>query len=176
MGMERLTMPLWDEYYHSPAERGRAVREHLEQAVTILAWIAQIDAFQHWVYLNPKHTHDERNAHWLHLDARFGPSVDWSGLADARAWQWQRQLHLFLHPFYYIEYGIAQLGALGLWLHALEKGAASALERYKRALSIGGARPLPELFEAAGLPFDFGDATVARLVGAVERELERVQE
>lgn len=176
MGMEMLTMPLWDEYYHSPAERARAVREHLEKSVEVLAWIAQIDAFQHWVYLNPKHTHDERNAHWLHLDARFGPSVDWSGLSDARAWQWQRQLHLFLHPFYYIEYGIAQLGALGLWLHALEKGAASAMERYKRALSIGGARPLPELFEAAGLPFDFGDATVARLVGAVERELEKVSD
>ncbi len=176
MGMEMLTMPLWDEYYHSPSERSRAVREHLERSVEILAWIAQIDAFQHWVYLNPKHTHDERNAHWLHLDARFGPSVDWAGLPEARAWQWHRQLHLFLHPFYYIEYGIAQLGALGLWLHSLEKGQASALERYKRAMKMGGSRPLPELFEAAGLPFDFGDATIARLVGAVEREMGKVSD
>ena len=77
-------------------------------------------------------------------------------------------------PFYYIEYGIAQLGSLGIWLHSLEHGTPSALERYKRGLSIGGARPLPELFEAAGVPFDFGPARVAELVGAVERELEKL--
>ncbi|MBL8746034.1 MAG: M3 family oligoendopeptidase [Phycisphaerae bacterium] len=176
MSMQILTMPLWDEYYRSPSDRGRAAKAHYERVITILAWIAQMDAFQHWIYLNPKHTHDERNAHWLHLDARFGPPIDWSGLADARAWQWQRQLHLFLHPFYFIEYGIAQLGALGLWLHSLEKGTASALERYKRAMRLGGSRPLPELFEAAGLPFDFGEATVSRLIGAVETEMAKVQD
>lgn len=176
MSMESLTMPYWDEFYSSPADRGRAMREQMERIVTVLAWIAQIDAFQHWLYLNPRHTHDERNAHWLHLDARFGHSLDWSGLADERAWLWQRQLHLFVHPFYYIEYGIAQLGALGLWLHSLEKGQASALERYKRAMTLGGSRPLPELFDAAGLPFDFGDATIARLIGAVEREMEKAGE
>ncbi len=176
MGMEMLTMPMWDEYYPDPAHRARAVREHIENSVTILAWIAQIDAFQHWVHLNPKHTREERNAHWVHLDARFGPDVDWTGLDDARAWQWHRQLHLFVHPFYYIEYGIAQLGALGLWLHALEKGPASALERYKSSLRLGGSRPLPELFAAAGLPFDFGEATVARLVAAAERELNKLDD
>lgn len=176
MSMETLTMPYWDEYYSSPADRARARREQLERVVTILPWIAQIDAFQHWIYLNPGHTHDERNAHWLHLDARFGSPIDWSGLDEARAWLWQRQLHLFVHPFYYIEYGIAQLGALGLWLHSLEKGQAAALERYKRSMALGGSRPLPELFDAAGLPFDFGDATIARLMAAVDREMESTGE
>lgn len=175
MSMELLTIPFWDEYYPGPAERGRAARERLESSLTILAWIAQIDAFQHWIYTRPAHTREQRDAFWLSLDARFGPAVDWSGLEEPRAAHWQRQLHLFIHPFYYIEYGIAQLGALGLWLHSIEHGAASALERYKRSLSLGGSRPLPDLFAAAGLPFDFGDATVGRLVSAVEKELARLE-
>lgn len=176
MSMELLTIPYWDEYYPGPAERARAIRERLESSLTILAWIAQIDAFQHWVYTHPDHTHAERNEHWLALDQRFGPRADWSGLEDARRWQWQRQLHLFVHPFYYIEYGIAQLGALGLWLLSLEQGAATAMERYRRSMSLGGSKPLPELFDAAGLRFDFGDKTIARLVGAVERELAKMPE
>ena len=102
--------------------------------------------------------------------------MDWSGLDDARTFVWQRQGHLFGHPFYYIEYGIAQLGALGLWLKSLEEGEDAALEAYRRGLSLGGSRPLPELFAASDLPFDFGDATVARLVERVETELEKLPE
>lgn len=172
MSMELLTMPAWDAFYPDDRDRARAVREQLaEHSLALLAWIAQIDAFQHWVYTHPKHGREERYAKWVELDGRFGRSVDWTGLEDARAAQWHRQLHLFIHPFYYIEYGIARLGSLGLWLHSLERGQASAIERYKKAMTLGGSRPLPELFQTAGLPFDFGEGTVARLVDAVRGEL-----
>lgn len=177
MSMELLTMPALGEYYPGQAEAARARREQIEgHSLTILPWIAQIDAFQHWVYTNPGHAPSARLAQWVALDERFGGGIDWSGLGDERTWQWHRQLHLFLHPFYYIEYGIAQLGALGLWLHALEHGPASALSLYKKALSLGGSRPLPELFAAAGLPFDFGPATIERIARAAERELAKLPE
>ena len=174
MSMELLTMPHWQAYYPDETQRQRARREQLEGAVSILPWIATIDAFQHWVYTNPTHTREQRNAYWLTLDERFGAAVSWDGLDPHREYQWQKQGHLFGNPFYYIEYGIAQLGALGLWLMSLENGTAAALAAYKRALSLGGSRPLPELFAAAGLPFDFGDAIVGRIVRAVERELENM--
>lgn len=176
MSMELLTMPYWDAFYSDPESLARAQRKQLEGSVTLLAWIATIDAFQHWLYANPTHTRAERTAQWLELDARFGHAVDWSGIDNARAAQWQRQGHLFGSPFYYIEYGIAQLGALGLWLHSLEHGEASAIDRYLAALRLGGSRPLPELFAAAGLPFDFGKATIARLADRVSQELAKLPE
>jgi len=177
MSMELLSMPWWNVFYPSPEDCRRAVREHIERSVSYLTWMATIDAFQQWVYTNPRHSRTERRTFWLGLDARFGANLNWDGddlLRDARAWQWQRQIHLFSNPFYYIEYAIAQLGALGLWMHAVEHGHASALARYRRALSLGGSRPLPELFHAAGLPFDFGSDHVGAIVRAVERELEKL--
>lgn len=176
MSMELLSMPELDEYYADPAHVARAVREQLEGSVGILAWIAQIDAFQHWVYEHPGHTREERRAAWLALDARFGRGVSWEGLEAFRSRVWHRQSHLFGVPFYYIEYGIAQLGALGLWLHSLRHGRAEALRLYRGALSLGGSRPLPELFRAAGQPFDFGAARVAEIVAAVEGELAKLAE
>lgn len=179
MSMELLSMPYWDAYYADPEDLARARRQQLEGSLALLPWIATIDAFQHWVYSNPAHTRAQRAQAWLALEARFGHQgyrVDWSGLEAHRATVWQRQSHLFGHPFYYVEYGIAQLGALGLWLTSLEQGEDAALEAYRRALSLGGSRPLPELFAAAGLPFDFGDATVARLVERVEKELAKLPE
>lgn len=174
MSMELLTMPEWDEFYPDPSHLARAKREQLEGSIGILAWIAQIDAFQHWIYENPGHGRDERRAQWLRLDARFGRAVDWSGLESIRGHVWQRQSHLFGVPFYYIEYGIAELGALGLWLHSLQHGRPAALALYRKALSLGGSRPLPELFAAAGQPFDFGPARVAEIVGAAEAELAKL--
>ncbi|HBS29431.1 MAG TPA: M3 family oligoendopeptidase [Phycisphaerales bacterium] len=177
MSMEMLSMPQWGEYYPDARDRARAEREQLaEHGLVSLAWIAQIDAFQHWLYTHPGHTRAARSDAWLALDERFGRRIAWDGLEEARAHQWHRQLHLFLHPFYYIEYAIARLGALGLWLHSLERGQASALERYKRALTLGGSRPLPELFEAAGLPLNFDEQTVGRLIDALRRELARAGE
>ncbi len=176
MSMELLTMPHWGEFYPEEGDLQRARRRQLEGTISMLPWIATIDAFQHWLYTHPGHTREERAAAWVGLDERFGAGVDWTGLEDARRWMWQRQGHLFGVPFYYIEYGIAQLGALGVWLNSLEQGVDRALDAYKGALRLGGSRPLPELFEAAGVPFDFGEGRVGELVSAAERELEGIPE
>jgi oligoendopeptidase F len=163
-------------FYDKDEDLKRARREHLEDSVSILAWIATIDAFQHWLYANPSHTHQQRDAHWLELDARFGHAVSWQGLEAARQSAWQRQGHLFSHPMYYIEYGIAQLGALGLWLKSKKEGERAAVDAYVKALTLGGSRPLPDLFEAAGLKFEFGEGPVAGVVEAVEKELVAIGE
>ncbi|GJQ30753.1 MAG: oligoendopeptidase F [Phycisphaerae bacterium] len=183
MSMELLTMRHWgpsgdgrEGFYPNEEDFRRACRDQLKHSVLLLPWIATIDAFQHWVYTHPGHTRAARTAQWLAIDDRFGSSVSWAGLEDVRASLWHRQMHLFDHPLYYIEYGIAQLGALQLWLHALEAGEASAVERYMRALRLGGSRPLPALFEAAGLTFDFGPETVRRLADRVRAELAKIPE
>jgi oligoendopeptidase F len=174
MSMELLTHPFLDEYY-APADAARATRWHLEQLAIMLPWIATIDQFQQWVYTTPGHTRDQRHAKWLELNQRFGPAVDWSGLEPLLRTQWHRQLHLFGSPFYYIEYGIAQLGALQLWL-AFLKDRAGAIAAYKRALTLGGSRPLPELFREAGLTFEFGEGMIRTLWDAVEKELAHLPE
>lgn len=178
MSMELLTMRHMGPgaFYDSEEDFARSMRDQLKRSVTILPWIAQIDAFQHWVYDHPGHTRAERAAAWLGLEERFGGLADWTGLDAVRASLWHRQLHLFTHPLYYVEYGIAQLGALQLWLHSLEAGEASAVERYTRALALGGSRPLPDLFAAAGLAFDFGPQIVKRLADRVTEELAKVPE
>ncbi|HYE60912.1 MAG TPA: M3 family oligoendopeptidase [Phycisphaerales bacterium] len=176
MSMELLSMPHWRSFYASDEDWARAAREQLKHSLLLLPWIAQIDAFQLWVYGNPKHTREERATFWLGLDERFGSRIDWTGLEKYRRWIWQRQLHLFSHPFYYIEYGIARLGALQLWLHSLEKGEKSAVELYIKGLSLGGSRPLPELFRASGLTFDFGPDAVKRIAERVRVELDKLPE
>ncbi len=170
MTMELLGHPFLDEFYDE-AGAARARRRHLEDLAVLLPWIAIIDAFQHWIYTNPGHSRQERTAFWEELDRRFGPAVSWSGLEHFRAASWQRQGHLFGVPFYYIEYGIAQLGALQLWLQSRREPAA-AIENYQRALALGGSRPLPELFKAAGLRFEFGPQLMQRLMDEVQKELE----
>lgn len=145
------------------------MREHLVDTVKLLAWVATIDAFQHWVYTHPGHSHKERREFWFKLKKRFGGRESYEGLEDMWESRWQRQLHLYLVPFYYIEYGIAMLGALGIWTRYREdrKG---AIESYRRSLSLGGSRPLPELFKTAGVPFDFGPGAVepyARELGSI---------
>lgn len=176
MSMELLTLPHLASYYPDPDELARARRQQLQRATTLLPWIAQVDAFQFWVYANHGHTRDQRTKAWLDLDSRLGADVDWSGIEPVRESLWHRQLHIFGHPFYYIEYGIAQLGAMQLWLLSLEKGPSVATDSYIRALSLGGSKPLPELFQAAGLEFDFGPSTVKRLVDRVEAELDKLPE
>jgi len=171
MSMELLTFPVLDEFY-SEADADRARRGLLENLATMLPWIAQIDAFQHWIYTHPGHSRSDRSAEWLRLTQRFGSSVDYTGFEETLRTSWQRQLHLFGVPFYYIEYGIAQLGALQLWLRS-RRDSASALAGYKKALSLGGSRPLPALFEAAGLRFDFGPEMMRELQREVEQELSR---
>ncbi len=156
--------------FYNAEDAARAKRKHLESIIKILPWIAQIDAFQHWIYAHPEHSRDDRTARWLELDGAFGAAIDWSGHRENRESLWQRQLHLFVHPFYYIEYGIAQLGALQLWLR-FKENKQEALSDYRSALVLGGSRPLPELFEAAGARFDFSAETIKPLVDAVQEEL-----
>jgi oligoendopeptidase F len=172
MSMELLANEFIEAFYND-ADSGRARRDHLEGIIEIFPWIATVDAFQHWIYTNPGHTREQRTAAWLQLMERFGGDVDWSGLSDARANLWHRQLHIFLHPFYYIEYGIAQLGALQVWANS-RRDRAAALRDYQRALKLGGSRPLPELFQAAGCRFDFSAATVKPLVELIRSELEKL--
>jgi oligoendopeptidase F len=136
----------------------------------VFPWIATVDAFQHWIYTHPSHTREERRAAWLALMDRFGGDVDWSGFEDTRANLWHRQLHIFLHPFYYIEYGIAQLGALQVWANS-KQNKQKALGDYKKSLALGGSRPLPELFSAAGCQFEFSARTIQPLAKVLKDEL-----
>ena len=170
MSMELLAQPYLDEFYDDAAQ-ARAKRSHLEALSKLIPWTATVDAFQHWIYTNPEHSRDERTAKWIELDERFGSAVDWSGLESFRESTWHRQLHIFEVPFYYIEYGIAQLGALQLWL-ASQRDEAAAIASYMSAMTLGGSRPLPDLFAAAGLNFDFSATTVRTLMDAVQRELD----
>ena len=163
MSMELMSQPQWSEFYGDEDAR-RAKLEDLEKIVCFLPWMATIDAFQHWVYANPRHTHEERSEHWLELRRRFGPKTDWSGFNELKETSWQSQLHLFQVPFYYIEYGIAQLGAIQLWQHH-RRDSKDGLARYARAMKLGNTKPLPELFEAAGLDLGFDEGHVASLIG-----------
>jgi oligoendopeptidase F len=172
MGMEMMALDALDRFYTGEMAR-RSRRRHFEQVLLLLPWVAQIDAFQHWLCTHPGHSREERRAAWLALDERFGGEIDWTGHEHWRGVSWQRQLHLFQVPLYYIEYGIAQLGALQLW-RSHRANAERAVEQYRRALALGGSRPLPELFETAGLRFDFSAATMAPLVEAVRDELSRL--
>jgi oligoendopeptidase F len=172
MSMELLGNEFIEEFY-SETDANRARRTHLEGIVGILGWIATVDAFQHWIYTHPGHTRAERAAAWLALTDRFGGDVDWSGYEEARAHLWQRQLHIFIHPFYYIEYGIAQLGALQVWANS-KRDKAKALNDYKKSLALGGSRPLPELFKAAGCRFEFDGETIRPLMRLVREELARL--
>jgi oligoendopeptidase F len=163
------------EMFYPKADADRSYRQLLEGIVLILPWIATVDAFQHWVYDHPGHTREERRAAWTAILDRFGGIVDWSGLEEARGSSWHRQLHIFLYPFYYIEYGIAQLGALQVWCNAMADRK-KAVEAYRRGLALGGSRPLPELFAGAGIRFDFREETLGPLMDAIREELKNVGE
>ena len=172
MTMELLGNEFLEEFY-SGADANRARRTHLEGILGIFPWIATVDAFQHWIYTHPGHTRAARAVAWLELMDRFGGDVDWSGYDKSRAYSWHRQLHIFLHPFYYIEYGIAQLGALQVWANS-KRDKAKALRDYKSSLALGGSRPLPELFKAAGSPFDFSAGAIRPLVELTRSELAKL--
>ncbi len=170
MAMELLGARDLGEFYET-GDADRSYRQLLEGIVLILPWIATVDAFQHWVYTHSGHTRADRRAAWEALLDRFGGIVDWTGHEPARASSWHRQLHIFLYPFYYIEYGIAQLGALGVWRRSLTDRS-GAVAAYRRALSLGGSRPLPALFQAAGIPFEFHRSTITPLMEALRTELD----
>jgi oligoendopeptidase F len=173
MSMELMSQPQWGVFY-SDEEARRAKLDDLEKIVCFLPWMATIDAFQHWVYANPEHTREDRSEHWLELRKRFGPRIDWSGFEELKKISWQGQLHLFQVPFYYIEYGIAQLGALQMWQHH-RRDAADGLARYARAMRLGNTKPLPELFEAAGLNLGFDEEHIASLIGELGEAMAEIR-
>jgi len=173
MSMELFTMDHWDLFFENKNDLARARQHQLQRVITIFPWIATIDKFQHWIYENPRHQPEERKRKWMEILGEFSShSVDWTGLQEFREIGWQKQLHLFEVPFYYIEYGIAQLGALGLWMQ-YKRNKDKALQNYIQSLSLGGTRTLPELYSAAGLKFGFAKDQIKQLMDFVGEEMEK---
>jgi oligoendopeptidase F len=170
MSMELLTMNQWSEFY-SGDDLQRAKREHLEDIIKMMPWIAQVDEFQHWLYENPEHSVQERCEKWCQLSSEYGTGLtDWTGFEDLFETGWQRQLHIFEVPFYYIEYGIAQLGALGVWKN-YQSDSEKAIQDYKNALQLGYTRSIPEIYKTANVSFDFSEKHISQLMKFVEEQL-----
>jgi oligoendopeptidase F len=174
MSMELFSMDHWQVFFSTKEELTRAKEQQLERVITLFPWIATIDKFQHWIYSNPEHSEEERNNKWFAILEEFSsPVIDFTGLDEYRRYAWQRQLHLYEVPFYYIEYGIAQLGAIGLW-QQYKESSGMAINNYINALSLGGTQTLPELFKAAGLQFDLSPAQISKLMLFVKNELDNL--
>jgi oligoendopeptidase F len=171
MAMELFSMEYWEVFFSNKKDLARAKSKELEKVITIFPWIATIDKFQHWIYENPSHTETERTEKWVEILNEFSSSeIDFSGLEEYRKVNWQRQLHLYEVPFYYIEYGIAQLGAIGLWKQ-FKEDKEKALDNYVQALSKGGTLTLPDLYSTAGLQFNFAPAYIKELMEFVKDEM-----
>lgn len=171
MSMELISYEGQDEFYPSPEDFNRAKEEHLEGIIKILPWIATIDKFQHWIYTHPNHSKEERKTYWLELSREFGTGViDWSGLEDILAYTWQKQLHLYEVPFYYIEYGMAQLGALAVWRNYIQNKE-KAVKQYKEALSLGYTKSIGDIYRTAGIEFNFSAPYIRELMAFVKTQL-----
>jgi oligoendopeptidase F len=174
MSMELFTMDYWDSFFDDAQDLKRAKIHQLERVITLFPWIAVIDKFQHWIYSHPNHTNEERTSAWMDILSEFHDGVvDFTGLDQFRMNAWQRQLHLFEVPFYYIEYGIAQLGAIGMWMQ-FKENKEQALQNYCESLQLGGTKTLPELYKTAGLSFDFSPEKIKVLMDFVKAELEKI--
>ena len=173
MSMELISMDNWDVFFDNEADLKRAKRDQLIDILGTLPWVATIDKFQHWIYTHKNHTVEERNNYWLELTEEFSSGeVDWTGAEKFKASQWQRQLHLYEVPFYYIEYGMAQLGAVALWRN-YKKDPKKTIQRYKNALSLGYTKSIGEIYEAAGIKFDFSNEYVQELSHFIYEELQQ---
>ncbi|MDI9881497.1 M3 family oligoendopeptidase [Flectobacillus longus] len=171
MSMELITMDYWHVYFDNEEELRRAKIQHLEDILSTLPWVATVDKFQHWIYENPTHTTEERTQAWLRIYEQFTDSItDWSGLETFKSSMWHRQLHIFELPFYYIEYGIAQLGAIGVWKNYKENPQ-KGLEGYLNALKLGYTKPMASVYNAANIPFDFSKEHIASLMTFLQGEL-----
>lgn len=174
MSMELISMDHWDVFFTDEAELKRAKREHLEDIIETLPWVATIDQYQHGLYLNPGHTVEDRRTEWNKIFDKFADTAtDWSSLQPAKDYLWQKQLHLYEVPFYYIEYGMAQLGAIAVWRN-FRNDPNKGLQGYQNALKLGYLRSIPEIYKAAGIKFDFSREYINELMKFVREELKRI--
>ena len=173
MAMELLSMDHWDVFYDDAADLKRAKLEQLEKALETLPWVASIDKFQHWIYTN-EHTAKQRKEKWLSISDGLGNQIiDWKGNENVHANLWQKQLHLYEVPFYYIEYGMAQLGAIAMWRSYKQLGE-QGLDNYMDALKLGYTKTIGEIYETAGIKFDFSASYVKELADFIKEELEKL--
>jgi oligoendopeptidase F len=174
MAMELFSMNHWEAFFDNAEDLKRAKEHQLERTITIFPWIAIIDKFQHWIYEHPQHSIEERTEKWMEILKEFSTdNIDYTGLDEYRKTAWQRQLHLFEVPFYYIEYGIAQLGAIGLWMQ-YQRNPQQALQNYINALSLGGTKTLPELYAVAGLKLDLSPEHIKTLMEFTAAEMDKL--
>ncbi len=174
MSMELISMDHWNVFFTDESELKRAKREHLEDIIETLPWVATIDKFQHWIYENPTQSIDERRTAWNRIFDEFADTLtDWSGLKDAKDYLWQKQLHLYEVPFYYIEYGMAQLGAIAVWRN-FRQDPANGLQGYQNALKLGYMKSIPEIYRAANIKFDFSKEYIKELMNFVRGELAKI--
>ncbi|MGC9470267.1 MAG: M3 family oligoendopeptidase [Bacteroidales bacterium] len=172
MSMELISMEHWDVFFPDESDLRRARIHQLEGIVQVLPWIAAVDHFQHWVYLNPEHQEKERLAAWNRIYRRFSSDrINWSGMEENFVYSWQRQLHIFELPFYYIEYGMAQLGAIALWKH-YKNDPENTLDCFESALRLGYTATIPEIYATAGIRFDFSPEYIRTLLEFVWKELQ----
>ena len=173
MAMELLTMNYWDEYYSTAGDFDKAKRDQMQGTLKFLPWCMIVDAFQQWIYTHPNHTKQDRADYFAHLMDRFNTGVNWQDLEEFKKFSWMFQLHIFEVPFYYIEYGMAQLGALSVYKNYREKGK-KAIVDYKKFLSLGYSKPVDQLYEAAGIEFDFSEKNLEDLMEFVRKELTEI--
>ena len=174
MSMELISMDYWHLFFENEDDLKRAKREHLEQIIETLPWVATIDKFQHWIYENPSHSLEERKENWNRIVSQFSDTItDWSELEEQKDYLWQKQLHLYEVPFYYIEYGMAQLGAIAVWKNYKENPD-EGLKGYLDALKLGYTVTIPQVYEAANINFDFGREYIKELIGFVRSELDEL--
>lgn len=174
MSMEFLSMQHWNKYYPETADFAKARKDQLKGALGFLPWCMIVDAFQHWIYLNPNHSLEEREEFFASLMDRYNSGVNWQGLEDYKKIMWLFQLHIFEVPFYYIEYGMSQLGALSVYRNYKKFGKETAIDKYENFLSLGYSKPVDKLYEAAGIKFDFSISYVKTMVDFVREELAEI--
>ena len=174
MTMELISLDNWNEFFKNEKELTRAKKEHLQKVIEVLPWIAIVDKFQHWIYENPNHTSVERKQRWTAIYKEYGSGlVDYSGFEDAFEYAWHSQLHIFEVPFYYIEYGFAQLGAIAIWKN-FKQNKTKTYQQYIDALKLGYTATIPEIYETAGIKFNFSELYVKELCDFIRLELAKL--
>lgn len=174
MSMELMSMEYWSLFFDTEESLTRAKRKQLEGVLEVLPWIAVVDKFQHWLYETPRHTIEERKTNWLRIFHEFmSPVVSWDGFEEFLSWNWQKQLHIFEVPFYYIEYGIAQLGAIAVWKNFCANKS-QAIKMYTNALELGYSIEIPKIYHAAGIEFDFSSDYIRELAHFVNEKLDEL--